>query len=532
MRFLKQNRHHLILYAKTAVIAGLFILVAIPFVRKVTYKEENVKPNEYYKVVLNGDPVGYIDNADIAQNAMGEARAILSQASRGVALVKADVELVSETDFNTRKVLTKEELSDAFCAKLSLDTEDSDEGKTAYMVRINDFTVNLGSIEEIKTLLNKVKDYYVDASDFSVEIDERSTGVYTAYKTNFISKDREIVEAAKILSKAKPSEEDTLTLNNTVAENDNTDDVEYKDGILSIEFAENIEILKTKCEKNDVKTIDEAFELVTKEHAARGTYTVQPGDCYSLIAKNYGLTIDELLAMNNGRTADSMIYAGDILTVTVPKSEISVRVVEEQSYEEDFAAPVQYVDNPKMYAGRQNVINPGSPGHRNVVALVTMVNGVPENKEIIKQTVTVEPVAQVIERGTLTPPKYIKPIRGGTINDRFGMRLHPILHQWILHSGVDWVVPTGTSVMAAASGTVVRASWYSAYGYCVDIRHVDGSMTRYAHLSRPLVAVGQQVVQGQTVALSGSTGNSTGPHLHFEIIIGGNFVNPVNYVGY
>jgi murein DD-endopeptidase MepM/ murein hydrolase activator NlpD len=84
--------------------------------------------------------------------------------------------------------------------------------------------------------------------------------------------------------------------------------------------------------------------------------------------------------------------------------------------------------------------------------------------------------------------------------------------------------------MATADGVVTRAGWYSGYGYCVDIQHANGVTSRYGHLSSIKVSVGQTVSQYEVVALSGNTGNSTGPHVHFEIHINGTAVNPLNYV--
>ena len=99
-----------------------------------------------------------------------------------------------------------------------------------------------------------------------------------------------------------------------------------------------------------------------------------------------------------------------------------------------------------------------------------------------------------------------------------------------MHTGVDCSCPFGTPVRASASGTVVRSGWYAGYGYCVDIRHTDGSMTRYGHLNSIAVSYGQQVSQSSVIAYSGNTGNSTGPHVHFEIWLNGVAVNPLNYV--
>ena len=90
--------------------------------------------------------------------------------------------------------------------------------------------------------------------------------------------------------------------------------------------------------------------------------------------------------------------------------------------------------------------------------------------------------------------------------------------------------PIGTTVYASCAGTVIQASYNGGYGNNVVISHADGRLTRYAHNSKLLVKVGQKVEQGEPIALSGSTGRSTGPHVHFEIYIGGAAVNPLKYI--
>jgi murein DD-endopeptidase MepM/ murein hydrolase activator NlpD len=101
------------------------------------------------------------------------------------------------------------------------------------------------------------------------------------------------------------------------------------------------------------------------------------------------------------------------------------------------------------------------------------------------------------------------------------------------HTGQDFLVPTGTAVHAVAAGKVVTAGWGGSYGYQVVIRHPDGHYSQYGHLSQISVKVGQQVNEGQRIARSGSTGNATGPHLHFEIRTGpvyGDDIDPLNYL--
>ncbi len=115
----------------------------------------------------------------------------------------------------------------------------------------------------------------------------------------------------------------------------------------------------------------------------------------------------------------------------------------------------------------------------------------------------------------------------GPITSPFGYRVHPITKVYKLHTGVDIGAPTGTSIKAAASGTVVMTGWMGAYGYAVVVDHGGGVSTLYGHCSKILCKKGDRVNQGETIARVGSTGYSTGPHLHFEKRVNGKPVNPM-----
>lgn len=116
-----------------------------------------------------------------------------------------------------------------------------------------------------------------------------------------------------------------------------------------------------------------------------------------------------------------------------------------------------------------------------------------------------------------------------TITSEFGFRLHPILGVWKGHTGIDIGVPSNSDIVAAASGTVIIASEYGGYGYAVVIDHGSGISTLYGHNNSLLVSEGEHVSKGQVIAKSGSTGWSTGPHLHFEVRVGGDYVDPMKY---
>ncbi|MFA5638487.1 MAG: peptidoglycan DD-metalloendopeptidase family protein [Anaerovoracaceae bacterium] len=123
------------------------------------------------------------------------------------------------------------------------------------------------------------------------------------------------------------------------------------------------------------------------------------------------------------------------------------------------------------------------------------------------------------------------PVPGQTrITSEFGYRLHPILKVNKLHTGLDIACPTGTNVVAANFGTVIKAEWNNSYGYMIMVDHGGSIVTLYAHNSSLVAKVGDVVSRGQTIAKSGSTGSSTGPHLHFEVRVNGEYQNPRNWI--
>lgn len=116
------------------------------------------------------------------------------------------------------------------------------------------------------------------------------------------------------------------------------------------------------------------------------------------------------------------------------------------------------------------------------------------------------------------------------VTSEFGYRIHPILKVKKLHTGIDIGAASGTKVLAANSGTVIKAGWNNSYGNVIMIDHGGGIVTLYAHNSKLLVSTGDVVSKGQNISLVGSTGNSTGPHIHFEVRVNGEYQNPRNWL--
>ncbi len=125
---------------------------------------------------------------------------------------------------------------------------------------------------------------------------------------------------------------------------------------------------------------------------------------------------------------------------------------------------------------------------------------------------------------------FIMPVESGAVSSPFGYRRHPILGTSRLHAGTDFAAGQGEPTWATKSGTIIFAGWNGGYGNCVIIAHAGGVSSLYAHLSEIFVSEGDVVSQGETVGLVGSTGLSTGPHLHFEIRIGDEPTDPMNFL--
>lgn len=145
-------------------------------------------------------------------------------------------------------------------------------------------------------------------------------------------------------------------------------------------------------------------------------------------------------------------------------------------------------------------------------------------------------IKEIIRKSASSNTKYTGGVMAwpapgyGTISSQFGMRFHPVLKVNKLHTGVDIAAPSGASVVAANDGVVIISGFSGAYGNYISIDHGGGITTLYAHHSSNLVSKGTKVKRGQAIAKVGSTGWSTGAHLHFEVMVNGEYQNPLNYI--
>ena len=494
----------------------------------VTFEESE---ENYFHVVLNGEEVGTLGEADQAEELLIQARREIAESADELVLMDLDLSCTGE------KVLwgqVDDEETVLERMKSVMENSIRETMHRSYTVKVNDYMVNLGDIGEVKTLLQAAVSKYDAEEKFTVALEQDASRELNVLTAEVVSIEGQEKETEGQAASAFPEAGIEAKIADAIASADpevEKDFGEYELGILSMNFAQEVEIVETYLPESQLKPVEQAIEEVTKEQETVTTYEVVSGDTLSEISLKVNIPLDDLIAMNETlENENSMIRVGDELIITVPEPELSVEYQEENYVEEVYDADVIYVDEDSWYTNQTQVLQQPSSGFRKVIALTSYLDSKVVDREIIKEEIVMEAVPKIVKRGTRIPPTYIKPISGGRLSSGYGKRSRPTKGASTFHKGVDWAVPTGTAVYASCGGTVAKAGWGSGYGYVVYINHEDGRQTRYGHLSKVLVKAGQTVKQGEKIALSGNTGVSTGSHLHFEILINGVQKNPLNYL--
>jgi len=280
--------------------------------------------------------------------------------------------------------------------------------------------------------------------------------------------------------------------------------------------------------KIDMRTLGLCLLLACSSASAAGSYRVQPGDNLTLIARRSGLTVAQLRAANPQLPGQNTVRAGQVLRLPdAHKAATSHRVRAGEtlsgvaaryrlSLSQLLRANAGLSALKPLRAGKVLYI----PGRQIAAALPSPAAKRQASTPVIR-TARLRPLAHAAGSGGWTWP-----VRGW-ISSGYGERSFDGDSE--MHYGVDIVVPPGTAVHATRAGRVVesRADFARGWGWTIIVDHGDGWQTRYAHLSRNLARVGDTVVRGQRIGLSGSTGRSTGPHLHFGTYLSGVPKNPL-----
>lgn len=306
--------------------------------------------------------------------------------------------------------------------------------------------------------------------------------------------------------------------------------------IKEVKFIEEVTCEPVKTSIEDIMTPEEALQYILAGKDEAVIHTVEEGDSLWTIARKNNLLVNDILENNPGLEEDDILSIGQEICLTKPVPYISVRVVLEKTTQEEIAFPVEVRKTNEKLRGYQKVIQKGVPGIRKVTYHIIKENDLVIEEEILNEEILEEPVKQIVQQGTRLA---VASSRGGSYLEGSGDLPWPLQGAITsgygyrgreFHPAIDINGNTGDPIRAVKSGKVVAAGWAGNYGKMITIDHGNGMFTRYAHCSSLNVGRGDYVEAGEIIGRVGSTGRSTGSHLHFEIIINGKNVNPLRYL--
>ncbi|MDF1510626.1 M23 family metallopeptidase [Robertmurraya sp. DFI.2.37] len=299
--------------------------------------------------------------------------------------------------------------------------------------------------------------------------------------------------------------------------------------VVDVRFSKEMTLSQNKVSPKQILSVDDAVNYLTKGTLEEKKYKVKEGDVLGQIANDHDMTLEQLIKLNPGLTEDSLLKIDQELNVTFLQPLVEVIVEKEVFQKETIPFEKEVIEDSSMYKGDTKVKQEGKDGLREVTYKVSEQNGKQTQKVVIDENILQEPMSHVAIKGTKVIPSrgdgsFAWPAVGGYISSKQGQRWGK------LHKGIDIARPSDRTIKASDNGIVQSAGWSGGYGNKVVINHQNGFETVYAHLSSIDVKVGQTVSKGMKIGVMGSTGNSTGVHLHFEIYKNGNLENPLNYL--
>ncbi|ANS76464.1 hypothetical protein AWM70_19360 [Paenibacillus yonginensis] len=497
MQFIKSRK--IILSAGTVLLAGGIFLAGHQYV------EANKVP--YYHVYYNGQEIGGIKTTSQLKQAYKERQAELDKQY-------PDANIVLQTDGVTTE-LQKEYKADVD-SKATLDKLEQllPYHAEGVEIKIDGKTVAVVKDEEAAAaVLNQVKNKYVPGaapvSAEAIKLTSLSASGSTAVPTR-LAKTKKSAAADSAASTSAPQVE-------------------------SVKFVEDVEAEPYTGSADQVLSVEEAAKRLLQDKEESVTYKVREGDTISAIAKRMGTTQKEIFQLNPG-LSELKMQIGQELNIKKASHTLTVQSVERTYTSVVTEPPVETKTNPELAAGKTVIASPGAHGSKIMNYQVIKENGQVVSKQFIGQTVTKETSPKIIVKGTKKIVKasaqktsagssymFAWPVSSPTITSPFGTRWGD------MHKGID-VVSSNHTIRAAADGKVTFTGVKTGYGNCIVIKHANGYETLYGHLSKISVSNGETVSQGDKIGVMGSTGRSTGTHLHFEIHKNGELQSPTKYL--
>lgn len=299
--------------------------------------------------------------------------------------------------------------------------------------------------------------------------------------------------------------------------------------VLDVSVTEKVSYSDKDVDPKNVLSVKEAVELIKKGKKQADKYEVQAGDSLGDIAEKHDLSSEEILEMNPDIAMDTLLKVGKVLNVSAKKPYLNIVVKQEVSKNEEVPYEQEVVEDKELPKGETKVKQQGENGEKNVRTITTKENGMTIKTEVTHEETLKEPVKHIVVKGTKVIPSrgsgsLAWPAVGGYISSKMG-------HRWgKMHKGIDIARPSDRTIKAADNGVIESAGWDGGYGNKVVINHQNGMKTTYAHLDSISVSVGQTVSRGGKIGVMGTTGQSTGVHLHFEVYQDGKLKDPMQYL--
>ncbi|MEN2766809.1 M23 family metallopeptidase [Ornithinibacillus xuwenensis] len=481
----KDNKN---LLKRTIISTGLVTILTTGIV----FAEESNNVETVYHVYVDGKHIGQVNDQEVVDQIIESKLRESGEQYEDVNLtINQKVDYVSEVVFNP--TYDNSYISDYLQDNLAVQAQ-------AIELTIGDKVVGyFESQEEAEKVIQDYKLKYVDSKTLEL--------VESAKSTEEESDDPQVADA--------PVQPADLAVGDSV--------------ILDVVLSEEVSFSEKKVDPKELLDVEAGLELLEKGTLEEEKHTVKEGEVLGAIASQYDLSLDTLLELNPSIDEDTLIQIGQELNVTELKPFVDVVVKKEEKKEETITYETEVVESDELFKGDQEVTQEGSDGEKVVHYAIEIRNGQVTERNVVEEEVVKEPVNKVIVKGTKVIPSrgtgtLSWPAVGGYISSHVGYR-------WgSFHKGIDIAGPSNRTIKAADNGTVVFAGYQGGFGNKIEINHNNGMKTIYAHLSSINVSVGQTVQQGQQIGIMGSTGNSTGIHLHFEVYKNGQLQNPLDYL--
>jgi len=462
--------------------AASIILVGISYGGN-QYIEKNTY--EIYHVYLDGQIIGSVDDTALVELAVEERQAELTSENPDVQMKVFTPEIAYE-----REVIFKGEFDNDRVIDIVKDSISAKAVGVALVIDGKEIA-RFKTREEAEALLEAYKEKYMEPR---IKLDS----------------DKEVAVLSADASLTLPKDDNAV--------------------VKAVEFTKQVELEEVLTEPDDFDEPDIVLAMLEETGTEPVIYEVQEGDCVSCIAVKFGYgyeDLDLLYAMNPWIIND-MIRPGDKMVIKPFTPDLGVKTVKVAVEEVEIAHDTIYETDDTLRMGKTRVISPGKNGLKKQTYELTYINGFPVSETLVEEEVLIEPVTAVVAKGTLRlagegTGKFAWPVKKATLTSKYGKR-------WGRnHNGID-LSSSDRTILAADTGKVVFAGTKNGYGKTVIIDHKNGYETLYAHLSKISVSVGDIVEKGDKIGVMGSTGNSTGVHLHFEVHEDGKVQNPLKYL--